>query len=650
MLSERKFLERKQAIRQSFLQLGVLTDLLNAELDSCSSLAELEDIYLPFKPKRKTRASIAKEKGLQPFADELYSQVSMDIFKRAKNFLNADVKTVEEAFQGARDIIAERISEDKAVREITRFQYKKYAVMTSKVKKGMEEEGNKFRDYFQFEQPLSRIPSHRFLAILRGNDQGYLRVSSMPDEDKLIEQLKRLIIRGQGQSSQQVIEALQDAYKRLLHPSIETEILNQTKLEADEAAVKVFASNLRQLLMGAPLGEKRILAIDPGFRSGCKLVCLDEQGKLLHNETIYPHAPQNQDKQAMAKLSSLIEVYKVDAVAIGNGTAGRETEQLFHRMRLPASLKVFVVSENGASVYSASPIARKEFPQYDVTVRGAVSIGRRLQDPLSELVKIDPKSVGVGQYQHDVDQGLLASRLDDVVIRCVNQVGVNLNTSSAPLLQYVAGLGPSLAEAIVEYRNKEGAFISRADLLNVPRLGRKAFEQCAGFLRISGGSEPLDNSAVHPESYNLVEEMAESLGTVTNNLIGNKELLKKIDPNRFIKEKIGLPTINDVLIELEKPAKDPRKVHSVIEFDKSVRSISDLKQGMILPGIVTNITAFGAFVDVGVKQDGLVHVSEMADRFVKDPMEIVSLHQKVSVRVLEVDEHRKRIAFSMKGV
>lgn len=648
MLSEKKFLERKEAIRQSLEQLGVLTDLLRAELDSCNTLSELEDIYLPFKPKRKTRASIARDKGLQLFADELYSQVSMDIFKRAKDFLNKEVKTLEDAFQGARDIIAERVSEDKTVREITRLQYKKFAVLTSKVKKGMEEEGNKFRDYFQFEQQLSRIPSHRFLAILRGHDQGYLRISAMPDEDKLLEQLRRLIIRGQGQSSQQVLTALQDAYKRLIHPSIETEILNQAKLDADEAAVKIFASNLQQLLMGAPLGEKRILAIDPGFKSGCKLVCLDEQGKLLHNETIYPHAPQNQDKQAMAKLSSLIEVYKIDAVAIGNGTAGRETEQLFHRMRLPESLKVFVVSENGASVYSASPIARKEFPQYDVTVRGAVSIGRRLQDPLSELVKIDPKSVGVGQYQHDVDQSLLASRLDDVVIRCVNQVGVNLNTSSAPLLQYVAGLGPSIAEAIVEHRNKEGAFISRADLLNVPRLGQKAFEQCAGFLRISGGSEPLDNSAVHPESYSLVEEMAESLGTVTDNLIGNKELLKKIDPKRFIKEKIGLPTINDVLTELEKPSKDPRKEHSVVEFDKTVRSIADLKQGMILPGIVTNVTAFGAFVDVGVKQDGLVHVSEMADRFVKDPMEIVSLHQKVEVRVLEVDEARKRIAFSMK--
>ncbi|MEX1188083.1 MAG: Tex family protein [Bacteroidia bacterium] len=647
---ELKFEERKSAIIKSLEELGVFDSKLKSEVELCLTLVELEDFYLPYKPKRKTKASMAREKGLQALADQLYSQVLMDVFNRAKDFLNKEVKNVEEALQGARDIIAERISEDKLVRELVREEYKRFAVLSSKVKKSKEEEGIKFQDYFDFHQQLSRIPSHRFLAILRGNDQGFLRISASPNEEKLLYQLKRMIIKGEDQASQQVEEALQDSYKRLLHPSIETEVINAAKIEADEAAVKIFASNLQQLLMGAPLGEKRILAVDPGFRSGCKLVCLDEQGKLLHNETIYPHPPQNQEKQSMAKLSSLIEVYKIDAVAIGNGTAGRETEQLIQRMRLPANLKVFVVSENGASVYSASAIARKEFPEFDVTVRGAVSIGRRLQDPLAELVKIDPKSVGVGQYQHDVEQNLLSSRLDDVVTRCVNQVGVNLNTSSAALLRYVAGLGPSLAESIVDFRNHNGAFKNREDLLQVPRLGKKAFEQAAGFLRIVDGDELLDNSSVHPESYPIVQSMAEFLNIQVRDLIGNSELIKQIDAKKFVKASIGLPTITDILKELEKPGKDPRKRSGIVEFDRSVRKISDLKEGMILPGIVTNITAFGAFVDVGVKQDGLVHVSQIADRFIKDPMEVLSLHQEVKVKVMSVDEARKRIAFSLKGV
>lgn len=648
--NENKFNERKEAILKSLKENDFLTPDLQNELDACSTLTELEDVYLPYKPKRKTKATIARDKGLQPLADEIFAQGTLDIFKRAKFFINKDVLSVDEALQGARDIIAERVSEDKNIRELVRATYEKHGVIKSTVKKDKEEEGNKFSDYFNYEQHLFKVPSHRLLAILRGSELGILRISVSPDEEKLLYKIGRLLIKGRGQSSEQVSIAIQDAYKRLLHPSIESETLKIYKAIADEASMKIFASNLQQLLMAAPLGEKRVLAIDPGFRTGCKIVCLDEQGKLLHNETIYPHPPQSQEKQAMAKISSLIEVYKIEAVSIGNGTAGRETEQLIQRMRLPAHLKVFVVSENGASIYSASPIARKEFPEYDVTVRGSVSIGRRLQDPLSELVKIDPKSVGVGQYQHDVDQTLLASRLDDVVVRCVNQVGVNLNTSSASLLQYISGLGNALAEAIVSYRNANGAFRSRAELLKVPRLGNKAFEQCAGFLRIANGNQVLDNSGVHPERYSLVDKMAKSLNCKVEELISNKELVAKLDANQFITENVGLPTISDILSELEKPSKDPRQKSGIVEFDKSVRKMSDLKEGMILPGIVTNITAFGAFVDVGVKQDGLVHISHLANRFVKDPMEIVSLHQEVKVKVLEVDEARKRIAFSMKDV
>lgn len=647
---ERKLEDRRSKILVSLEELGVLTPALKAQVVACTNLSDMEDVYLPYKPKRKTRASAAKERGLEPLAKEIYAQHSMDVKLRARQFVHKDVSTIDDALQGARDIIAEWISEDKRVRDFLRLQFSRFGLLKTKLKKGKEEEGIKFSDYFSFEQQLSRMPSHRLMAVLRAEESGIISLSVAPDEEKTMLQLDRLIVRGKGSASDQVAQALTDSYKRLLQPAIESETLKLAKAAADEAAVKIFATNLRQLLMTAPLGEKRILAIDPGFRSGCKLVCLDEQGKLVHNETIYPHAPQGQDKQAMAKLSSLIEVYKIDAIAIGNGTAGRETEQLIQRMHLPAKLEVFVVSESGASIYSASPIARKEFPHYDVTVRGAVSIGRRLQDPLSELVKIDPKSVGVGQYQHDVDQALLASRLDTVVISCVNQVGVDLNVASSPLLQYVAGLGKSLADTIVEYRNEHGAFEERTDLLKVPRLGKKVFEQCAGFLRISNGNNPLDNSGVHPERYSIIEKMAGDLKLKSADLLGMKDLRSKIDLNKYVKDDIGLPTLNDILEELEKPLRDPRKKSKIIQFDSSVRKPEDLIVGMVLQGIVTNITAFGAFVDVGVKQDGLVHVSEMADRFIKDPMEVVQLHQAVKVSVKEVDLARKRIAFSMKNI
>lgn len=648
--AHKKLLERRKAMLDQLAESGQFTKELEARLNACLNIQDLEDVYLPFRPKRKTRASVAREKGLEPLAKEIFQQRSNDLSGIARRYINKDVENTEAALQGARDIIAEWISEDESCRKFLRQQFERFGVLTTKLKRGKEEEGAKFSDYFSFEQALSRMPSHRVLAILRGAEQGFLGIHVQPDEEKTMHQLERMFIRSKSDSAEHVQLALQDAYKRLLQPAMETDALNHAKEKADEAAVKIFASNLRQLLMAAPLGKKRILAIDPGFRTGCKLVCLDEFGDFLHNETIYPHAPQQQDKQSMAKISSLIEVYKINAIAIGNGTAGRETEQLLGRMRFPEGLQVFVVSENGASIYSASALARKEFPQYDVTVRGAISIGRRLQDPLSELVKIDPQSVGVGQYQHDVDQDLLSSRLDDVVMSCVNQVGVDLNIAGAPLLKYVAGLGPALADAIVEYRRSNGPFKNRMDLLNVPRLGKKSFEQCAGFLRINDGENPLDNSAVHPERYSLVKKMANDLGTEVKELIGTGQLNQKLNLTKYVTNDLGLPTLEDILKELEKPARDPRKLAKVFEFDQRVRKPEDLQVGMILPGIVTNITAFGAFVDVGVKQDGLVHVSEMADKFVKDPMEVVSLHQPVTVKVLEVDLQRKRIAFSMKGL
>lgn len=643
-----KFSLRLDAILKSLTETGQLNPELQRQIAECTDIQQLEDVYLPYKPKRKTRATIARGKGLQPLADIILRQQERKLNEAARRFVNADVKTTDDAIQGAIDILAEMVSEDRRTRELCRDAYRKFGTLQSKVKKSEAAAAANFKDYFDFSQSLQRIPAHRVHAILRGNAEGYLRISLQPDVERMTEKLKRIFIRPQGECKAQMTEAVEDAYKRLLHPSIENEILTEAKQKADEDAVKIFAANLQQLLMAAPIGQKRTLAIDPGFRTGCKVVCLNEEGKLEHNETIYPHQPQNQDKQAMSKLSSLIERYKVEVVAIGNGTAGRETEQLVQRMRLPAGLQVFVVSENGASVYSASPIARKEFPDYDVTVRGAVSIGRRLQDPLSELVKIDPKSVGVGQYQHDVDQKLLSSRLDDVVIRCVNQVGVNLNTASASILKYIAGLGPSLADAIVAYRDENGAFASRSELHSVPRLGQKALEQCAGFLRIVNGSHVLDSTAIHPERYALVGKMAKSLNMNLTELIGNKSAISKIKAADFIDSDTGAATIADILNELEKPASDPRKRTAMVEFDKRVRKLEDLEEGMILPGIVTNITAFGAFVDVGVKQDGLVHISELANRFVKDPMEVVKLHQAVKVRVVSIDAARKRVAFSMK--
>jgi uncharacterized protein len=646
----KKLDERRNAMIASMEERGILTEALKMALLQAPTLQAAEDIYLPYKPKRRTKATIARELGLEPLAKMIMSQGNDDPFRMATRFVTKEVADEETAIQGARDIIAEWVSEHLGARQTLRQQFERFAVLHSKVQKGKEEEAAKFRDYFSFNEQLSRIPSHRFMAVMRGVNEGLLSVSALPEEDKALEKLNRIFVRSQSLCSEQVEKATKDSYKRLIAPSLENEVLALIKEKADKQAVQIFAENLRQLLMSAPLGEKRVLGIDPGFRSGCKLVCLDEQGALLHNETIYPHAPQNQDKQAMAKISSLIAAYKMDAVAIGNGTAGRETEQLMMRMRFEKPLQVFVVSESGASVYSASKIARDEFPNYDVTVRGAVSIGRRLQDPLAELVKIDPKSIGVGQYQHDLDQKLLGDRLTNVVLSCVNQVGVNLNIASAHLLTYISGLGPTIASNIVDYRNTHGAFTKRSDLKKVPRLGEKAFEQCAGFLRIDGSENPLDNSAVHPERYSLVEKMAKDAGFKLQEIVGRNDLRQVIKLEKYLSNDVGLPTLEDILTELEKPGRDPRKTVKVLQFDQSVRKAEDLIPGMILPGIITNITAFGAFVDVGVKQDGLVHVSQLADRFVSDPMEVVKLHQHVKVRVLEVDLARKRIAFSMKDI
>lgn len=642
--------ERKTAMLASLEERGLLNAELKTAISNAATLQDAEDIYLPYRPKRRTKATIAREQGLEPLAKMLMSQGNDDPFRMAKRFVVNEVADEDAALQGARDIIAEWVSDHVGARQTLRQQFERFAVLSSKMQKGKEEEGAKFRDYFSFSEALSRIPSHRFMAVMRGVNEGVLSISALPEEEKALEKLNRIFVRARNDAAAQVEKAVKDSYKRLIAPSLENEVLSLIKEKADRQAVQIFAENLRQLLMGAPLGEKRILGIDPGFRSGCKLVCLDENGALLHNETIYPHPPQGQDKAAMAKISSLVAAYKIEAVAIGNGTAGRETEQLIQRMRFEKPVQVFVVSESGASVYSASKIAREEFPQYDVTVRGAVSIGRRLQDPLAELVKIDPKSIGVGQYQHDVDQKLLGDRLSNVVLSCVNQVGVNLNTASAHLLTYISGLGPTLATNIVEFRKENGAFQKRSDLKKVPRLGDKAFEQCAGFLRIDGAKNPLDNSAVHPERYALVEKMAKDAGVKMEELVGRKDLRSLVKLDKYINADVGLPTLEDILTELEKPGRDPRKQAKVLVFDPSIRKPDDLIPGMVLPGIVTNITAFGAFVDVGVKQDGLVHVSQMADRFVSDPMEVVKLHQHVKVKVMEVDLSRKRIAFSMKGI
>ncbi len=642
--------KRKETVLKSIDEQGLLTDELRKRIENTYQSTELEDIYLPFKPKRKTRAVKAKEKGLEPLAKILMKQYERDVEAKANNFVNADVASVEDALQGARDIIAEWINENSVARDIVRSVFEKQAVVTSKLVKGKEEEGAKYSDYFDFSEPLKKCPSHRLLAIRRGEKEGVLKVSVGADQEEILYRLGRYFVKGNTEAAQQVEKALSDASKRLLHPSIETEFSNMSKEKADLEAIKVFATNLRQLLLSSPLGQKRVLAIDPGYRTGCKVVCLSEQGALLHNETIYPHPPQKDTKLAAKKITSMVDAYKIEAVAIGNGTASRETEAFIRNLKYSRDIQVFVVSEDGASVYSASKVARDEFPEYDVTVRGAVSIGRRLIDPLAELVKIDPKSIGVGQYQHDVDQNSLKSSLDQVVESCVNKVGVDLNTASMHLLTYVSGLGAQIAKNIVTFRDEKGAFNSRDELKKVPRLGPKAFEQAAGFLRITNSANPLDNSAVHPESYHLVKQMAKDQKCSVMELIQNTEIRKHIKLETYVSEKVGLPTLKDILSELEKPGRDPRQQIKVFEFDKSIFSIDDLKIGMVLPGIVTNITNFGAFVDVGVKQDGLVHISQMADRFISDPNEIVSLHQHVKVKVTEVDKARKRIQLSMKDV
>ncbi|MDX9695424.1 MAG: Tex family protein [Bacteroidales bacterium] len=641
---------RRDTILKSIEEQGLLTDELKSKIENTHTLTELEDIYLPYKPKKKTRASKAKERGLEPLAKLIFKQQELNITAKAEQFITDDVPSVEDALLGARDIIAEWINENERARNSIRRLFQYEAVIQSKVIKGKDEEGIKYRDYFEWDEPLKRCPSHRLLAMYRGENEGFLRLSIEPDPDKAIEILEEQFVRGVYDVSEQVQMAVKDSYKRLLAPSMETEFKNAAKETADLEAIKVFAENLRQLLLAPPLGQKNVLAIDPGYRTGCKLVCLDSQGNLLHNETIYPHQPQNETAKSIKKIDTLIDSYKIDAIAIGNGTASRETELLIKHIKFSRDIKVFVVSEDGASVYSASPVAREEFPEYDVTVRGSVSIGRRLMDPLAELVKIDPKSIGVGQYQHDVDQNKLKSKLDQVVENCVNMVGVNLNTASKHLLTYISGLGPQLAQNIVDYRKENGAFKSRKELMSVKRMGDKAFQQSAGFLRITDSQNPLDNSAVHPESYFVVEKMASDLNCNVADLTKNEELRKQIKIDKYITKEIGLPTLKDIINELAKPGRDPRQGIKVFEFAEGIHKMEDIKVGMVLPGIVTNITNFGAFVDIGVKQDGLVHISQLANRFVKDPNEVVKLHQHVKVKVLEIDIPRKRIQLTMKEV
>ena len=639
--------KRKETILKTIEEQGKLTADLKKRIEACWDATELEDIYLPYKPKRKTRAEAARQKGLEPLATILMMQRENNLMARVRTFIKGDVKDEEDALKGARDIIAEQVSEDERSRNQLRNQFSRQAIISSKVVKGKEEEAAKYKDYFDFSEPLKRCTSHRLLAIRRGEAEGLLKVSISPDDEECTERLERNYVRGNNECSQQVKEAVRDAYKRLLKPSIETEFAALSKEKADEEAIRVFAGNLRQLLLAPPLGQKRVMGIDPGYRTGCKVVCLDAQGNLLHNETIYPHPPKSEHGVSVRKLTKLVEQYAIEAIAIGNGTASRETEAFVTSQRYDRKLQVFVVSEDGASIYSASKIAREEFPEYDVTVRGAVSIGRRLMDPLAELVKIDAKSIGVGQYQHDVDQTALKKSLDTTVESCVNSVGVNLNTASRHLLTYVSGLGPTLAQNIVDYRAENGAFTSRKELMKVPRMGAKAFEQCAGFLRIPGAKNPLDNSAVHPESYAVVEHIAKDMKCSVEDLIKNKELRNKIDIKKYVTDQVGLPTLTDILAELEKPGRDPRQAIKVFEFDKNVKTIDDLKVGMTLPGIVTNITNFGCFVDVGIKENGLVHVSQLCREFVSDPTTVVSIHQHVQVKVIGIDMERKRISMTM---
>lgn len=646
----KELVKRQEYILKTIDEQELLTPELRKKIEECLDPVILEDIYLPYKPKRKTRATMAREKGLEALAKILMQQQETQLGKRAKEFLNEEVENEEEALQGARDIIAEWVNENPGARKTVRYHFDKSAVIYSRVVKGKEEEAEKYRDYFEWNEALKKCPGHRILAMRRGEQEGFLKLSLEPDTPRVIDKLEEQFVKNPYELGQQVAEAVKDSYKRLMHPSIENEFKALFKEKADQEAIKVFADNLRQLLLASPLGQKRVLALDPGFRSGCKLVCLDEHGNLVHNANIYPHPPQKDRAGATKKVSSLVEQYKIEAVAIGNGTASRETERFIRLIHFPHEIEVYVVNESGASIYSASKIARDEFPDFDVTVRGAVSIGRRLMDPLAELVKLDPKSIGVGQYQHDVDQGNLKKSLDEVVESCVNLVGVNLNTSSKHLLTYVSGLGPVLAQNVVDYRQEIGGFTSRKQLMKVPRMGAKAFEQCAGFLRIDRATNPLDNSAVHPESYYIVEKMAADLNVDLGQLVHDESLVKKIDLQKYLGGDTGLPTLKDIQKELEKPGRDPREQIEVFEFDPGVFKVEDLKSGMELPGIVTNITKFGAFVDVGVKQDGLVHISQLADRFIKDPNDIVKIHQHVKVRVIEVDMQRNRIQLSMKGM
>lgn len=645
--------KRKETVLSTIEEQGKLTPELKARISACWNATELEDIYLPFKPKRKTRAETARAKGLEPLALLLMMQKENNLAAKVRNFVKGEVKDEEDALKGARDILAEQISEDERSRNLMRNQFQRQALIQSKVVKGKEAEeaSAKYRDYFDFCEPLKKCSSHRLLALRRGESEGVLKVTIFPeDEDMCNERLQRLFVRANNECAHQVEEALTDAYKRLLKPAIETEFAALSKEKADEEAIRVFAENLRQLLLAPPLGQKRVMGIDPGFRTGCKVVCLDAQGTLLHNEAIYPHPPKSEYAQAARKIVKLVEQYKIEAIAIGNGTASRETEQFVTSQRYDREVQVFVVSEDGASIYSASKTAREEFPDYDVTVRGAVSIGRRLMDPLAELVKIDAKSIGVGQYQHDVDQTKLKASLDQTVESCVNLVGVNVNTASKHLLTYVSGLGPTLAQNIVDYRTENGPFESRRQLLKVPRMGAKAYEQCAGFLRIPQAKNPLDNSAVHPESYPIVEQMAKDLNCTVADLIKDKELRSKIDLKKYVTDTVGLPTLTDILQELDKPGRDPRQKIQVFEFDKNVRTLDDLQEGMELPGIVTNITNFGCFVDIGIKENGLVHVSQLADCFVSNPADVVRIHQHVRVKVMSIDHERKRIQLTMKGL
>ena len=642
--------KRKESVLKSIEEQEKLTPELRAKIGQSFDLQEIEDLYLPFKKRRKTKADAAKEKGLEPLAKIIMAQKNGDIEQTAQNYLNKEVSSVEEALQGARDIIAEWINENIFIRKNLRRVFQRKAVISSKVVKTKkeEEEAQKYVQYFDWSEPLNKIPSHRLLAMLRAEKEGFIKVSIDIDKEEILAFMEGSLVKTASPScAEQIILAAQDAYKRLLEPSISNEILQEAKIKADEKAISIFSENLTQLLLAPPLGEKRILAIDPGYRTGCKVVCLDEKGDLLHNETIYPHTPQKETAIAMKKIRSMVEAYHIEAISIGNGTASRETEFFIKKIAFDRPLQVFVVSEAGASVYSASKIARDEFPDYDITVRGAVSIGRRLSDPLAELVKIDPKSIGVGQYQHDVDQALLKEELDSTVVKCVNSVGININTASKSLLSYVSGIGEKLAENIVAYRTENGAFVDRNQIKKVPRLGEKAFQQAAAFIRIKDGKNPLDNSSVHPEAYRIVEKMAKDLGIKTIDLIANEEKIKQIAPEKYTTEDIGILGIKDILKELLKPGLDPRKTSKVFEFDPNIKTFEDLKTGMVLPGIVSNITAFGCFVDIGIKENGLVHISQLKDGFVSDPSEVVKLHQQVKVKIIEIDTERKRIALSM---